>query len=251
MFSASFEAGGAILKKIVEIIKDKEHIPEGVLFVSQDGITLQSMDSSHVALVDLFIRPNAALSFECNNTYRLGINFDALSKIFKCSISTGICILHYDPKEQNDILTITFEGGKKAAFEMKLLDIDSERMNVPETTHECQQIIDALDIQKIIKDMSVFSEDVTISRNVRNLVFTSNGESTNASVELIVAETYTGKYSGQYSLKYLSWFAKASSLCEEALFALDKQQPLLIQFQNDMMCLKFFLASKVSDDELV
>lgn len=247
MFSASFPNGGALLKKIIEIVKD--NIPEGVLTVSEEGLYFQSMDSSHVALVDLRINRIAATSFVCEGTHQLGINFDALSKIFKCATSVGTCILQYDGEEGNDVLNITFHGGKRAAFEMKLMDIETEMLSIPPNEQECQQMIESSELQKILKDLSVFSENVEISCSKNKLSFTSKGDTTNATVDLEVESSYEGTYKGEYSLKYLSWFAKASSLCDQTLLALDSNLPLLMQFEDSHLRLQFYLAPKVGDDD--
>lgn len=50
MFSATLE-NGAILKKIVEAIKDL--VQNVTLYVGENGISMQAMDATHVALVGL------------------------------------------------------------------------------------------------------------------------------------------------------------------------------------------------------
>merc|ERR1711924_95128 len=50
---------------------------------SEKGLQVQSMDSSHVALVSLLLRESAFADFKCDRATSLGMNIDSLCKIFK------------------------------------------------------------------------------------------------------------------------------------------------------------------------
>merc|ERR1712160_145879 len=50
---------------------------------SEKGLQVQSMDSSHVALVSLLLRESAFAEFKCDRATSLGMNVDSLGKIFK------------------------------------------------------------------------------------------------------------------------------------------------------------------------
>merc|ERR1711957_757452 len=50
---------------------------------SEKGLQVQSMDSSHVALVSLMLRESAFSEFKCDRSTSLGMNVDSLSKILK------------------------------------------------------------------------------------------------------------------------------------------------------------------------
>merc|ERR1711994_878116 len=47
------------------------------------GLQVQSMDSSHVALVSLLLRESAFADFKCDRPTSLGMNVDSLAKILK------------------------------------------------------------------------------------------------------------------------------------------------------------------------
>lgn len=248
MFTISFAKGGEILKKIVETLKEKDHVPEASIVVSEEGIFLQSMDTAHVAVVDLLIRPAATQSYECEGSHSLGISFEALSKILKCSFATGTCQLNFT-EEKPDVLEIKFLGSKKASFELKLMDIESERMELPdEPSHTCQMYLDSAELQKVYKDMSTFSDDVLIKIFKNELSFCANGESANGNVSFDV-ECETEPVESLFNLKYLQWFARGSTLCDEVLLAVDNENPLLMQFEDDFIKLRFYLAPKSMDTE--
>lgn len=73
--STMFEARlvqGSILKKVLEALKDL--ITEACWDVSSSGISLQSMDSSHVSLVQLTLRSDGFDSYRCDRNLAMGVN---------------------------------------------------------------------------------------------------------------------------------------------------------------------------------
>ena len=59
-----------ILKKIMDALKDL--IKEAVWDVSAQGLSLQSMDSSHVSLVQVTLRTEGFEAFRCDKNIALG-----------------------------------------------------------------------------------------------------------------------------------------------------------------------------------
>lgn len=250
MFTATFPNGGVFLKKIFQILKDD--IPDAVFTVGEDGIAIQSMDQSHVALVNIFIHSSAADSYECQGNYDLNIRCDTVLKVLNCAPTNGTCIISYDDTNHPDIVKIVLESASnKKTFEVKLLTSENnERVAIPDDMdHQCSVMIDTEELQRCIKDVIAFSEDVTIVRNGDLLSFRGKGTSANASVDMTLRENFEGTLSVTFSLKYLSWFSKAALICSEATLAFDKVFPLLLHFQNDIVDMKFFLAPKMNEDE--
>jgi len=67
-----------LLKKVVDAMKD---LCKDVNFdVSEKGLQVQSMDSSHVALVSLLLRESAFADFKCERPTTLGMNVDSLGQ---------------------------------------------------------------------------------------------------------------------------------------------------------------------------
>jgi len=80
MFEAKL-AEGVVLKKIVEAIKDL--VTDVNIDCQPTGISLQAMDSSHVALVALTLSSEGFEKFRCDKPMTLGLNIGNLSKVMK------------------------------------------------------------------------------------------------------------------------------------------------------------------------
>lgn len=71
MFEARL-AQGSMLKKVIDSIKDL--VENGNIECQESGITLQAMDSSHVALVALQLKKDGFEPYRCDRNISLGLN---------------------------------------------------------------------------------------------------------------------------------------------------------------------------------
>ena len=94
---------------------------------------LQAMDSSHVSLCSLNLRSDMFDHFRCDRGVSLGLNLANMSKILKCMGNDDVVTLKSE--DEGDTLTMMFEAednSRISDFEMKLMDIDSEHLGIPE-----------------------------------------------------------------------------------------------------------------------
>ena len=80
MFEAKL-SDGTILKKIIEAIKDL--VTDVNIDATPTGLSLQAMDSSHVALVNLHLSMDGFEKYRCDRNLTLGISITNLAKVMK------------------------------------------------------------------------------------------------------------------------------------------------------------------------
>jgi len=111
MFEARLDQG-SVLKKILESIKDL--VSESNFDCSNDGISLQAMDSSHVSLVALLLRADGFKEYRCDRNISLGINLTSMSKILKCAGPEDVVTLKAN--DNGDTVTFMFESPSKSSL---------------------------------------------------------------------------------------------------------------------------------------
>ena len=79
MFQAKLSEG-ILLKKLIESIKDL--VTDINLDITSTGISLQAMDSSHVALVTLNLSSDGFEEYRCDKQMTLGVSVANLAAIF-------------------------------------------------------------------------------------------------------------------------------------------------------------------------
>merc|ERR1712183_1040861 len=142
---------------------------------SEKGLQVQSMDSSHVALVSLLLRESAFADFKCDRPTSLGMNIDSLSKIFGPSDSLKL-------KWENDADTLNFQcensqDDRIADFDLKLMQIESEHMEIPEQQYKVVVRLPSGEFQKICKDLKEFGETMQVSASKEGIKFSVAGDS--------------------------------------------------------------------------
>jgi proliferating cell nuclear antigen len=97
---------GKVFKQIIEAIKDL--VQDANIDCSEQELTIQSMDSSHVSLVAVALQSSGFELFRCDRSISLGFNSANMAKILKCAGGDDIITLKAD--DDGDTLTLMFES---------------------------------------------------------------------------------------------------------------------------------------------
>merc|ERR1712040_30622 len=138
---------------------------------------VQSMDSSHVALVSLLLRESAFSDFKCERPTSLGMNVDSLAKILKmCSPNDSLKVRW---QSGADNVNFQCEGGdddRIADFDLKLMQIESEHMEIPEQHYKVVARLPSAEFQKICRDLKEFGETMQVSASKEGIKFSVSGD---------------------------------------------------------------------------
>jgi len=248
-----------LLKKVVDAMKD---LCKDVNFdCSEKGLQVQSMDSSHVALVSLLLRESAFSEFKCDRPTSLGMNVDSLAKILKMCGTTDSLKLRW--RSDADIVSFQCESGEEdriADFDLKLMQIESEHMEIPEQHYKVSAKLPSAEFQKICRDLKEFGETMQVKASKEGITFSVQGdvgagnvmlkpresEKPEEKVTLTVHEPVTATF----ALRYLVNFAKAAPLCGAVELGLGPDAPLLVKYdleKTDNGYMQFYLAPKIDE----
>jgi len=248
-----------LLKKVVDAMKD---LCKDVNFdCSEKGLQVQSMDSSHVALVSLLLRESAFSDFKCDRATSLGMNVDSLGKIFKMCGPTDSLKL----KWQNEADTVNFqcesgEDDRIADFELKLMQIESEHMEIPEQQYKVVAKLPSAEFLKVCRDLKEFGETMQIQASKDGIRFSVQGDVGTGNVVLKPREaekpedrvtlTVHESVTATFALRYLVTFAKAAPLCSTVELGLGPDSPLSVKYELENAengYMQFYLAPKIDE----
>ncbi|KAI8907479.1 hypothetical protein PhCBS80983_g04027 [Powellomyces hirtus] len=252
-------AKAAILKKLLDAIK--ELVTDANFDCNDSGIALQAMDNSHVALVALMLRSQGFEHFRCDRNHSLGISLASLSKVLKCAGNDDM--LTIKSEEDGDILQLVFESPSSdtiSEYDLKLMDIDSEHLGIPDTAYDAVVKMPSVAFQRICRDLSNLSESVSIEVDKEGIRFSAAGEMGNGNTRIKqgsavddegVATTIELNQSVNltFSLKYLSNFTKATPLSDTVSLNMSADVPLLVEYKvSEIGYIRYYLAPKIGDD---
>jgi proliferating cell nuclear antigen len=93
------------------------------------------MDNSHVALVSMLLRSEGFDPYRCDRNVALGVNLNSFAKVLRSAQNDDIITIKAE--NTSDTLNLVFESPKQeqmSEYDMKLRDIDSEHMGIPEVS---------------------------------------------------------------------------------------------------------------------
>ncbi|KAJ0553146.1 putative proliferating cell nuclear antigen, PCNA [Helianthus annuus] len=216
---------GSLLKKVMESIKDL--VNDANFDCSATGFSLQAMDSSHVALVSLLLRSEGFEHYRCDRNLSMGMNLGNMAKMLRCAGNDDIVTIKAD--DGGDCVTFMFESpnqDKIADFEMKLMDIDSEHLGIPEAEYEAIVRMPSSEFARICKDLSSIGDTVVISVTKEGVKFSTKGDIGTANIvcrqntsvdkpeEATIIEMQT-PVSLTFALRYMNSFTKATPLASQ------------------------------------
>ena len=128
------------------------------------------MDSSHVSLCAMVMRSEGFDHYRCDKTLSLGVNTANLGKLLKCAGNEDVITLKSE--DDTDNLTLHFESQSQdrvSEFELKLMDIESEHLGIPDTEYKCNVRLPAAEFQRIIRDLGILGDSCKFLFLILNL----------------------------------------------------------------------------------
>ncbi|KAF7153639.1 hypothetical protein RHSIM_Rhsim01G0234300 [Rhododendron simsii] len=251
---------GGLLKKVLESIKDL--VNDANFDCSATGFSLQAMDSSQVAVVALLLRPEGFERYWCDRNISMGMNLNNMAKMLKCAGNDDIITLKAE--DGSDTVTFMFESptqDKIADFEMKLMDINSERLGFPEADYHAIVRMPSSEFARICKDLSSIGNTVVISVTKEGVRFSTRGDIGTANVvcrqntavdkpeEATIIEM-NEPVSLTFGLRYMNSLTKATPLSNTVTLSLSSGLPAVVEYRiAEMGYIRFYLAPKIEEDD--
>jgi proliferating cell nuclear antigen len=255
---------GSILKKLMDSIKDL--VDSANFDCSSTGISLQAMDSSHVSLVTLLLREEGFNHYRCDRSLALGISIASLTKVLKCAGNDDMISLK--AKDNSDNVSFIFESPKQnriSHFSLKLMDIDSEHLGIPDTDYKCVVKMPSAEFQRICKEIAIIGDTVKISATKDGVKFGVVGDMGTGSIickqdpsvddeDDSVQIKLEESISLTFALRYLNFFSKATPLSKTVTLKLSPDVPLVVEYKitnddTEMGNLCFYLAPKIEEED--
>lgn len=237
-------------KAVFEVLKDI--LNDVNIYFKKDGIQIITLDTARSALVDMFLRAENFEEYVCEEDIIAGVNIANTFKLLKTITNNDVITMSITSKEYIDI-SIQNEGKKSITkFQLKLLDIDEDQIELPDVDISVVTTMPSIDFQRMCRDMNNVANDVTITRRGKHFTVKCEGDFANQETTIECNDDTCKEgleLSGVYSLKYLNIFTKATGMCSTVQILQEKENTFLVLKYNvaNLGELKFYLAVKTDD----
>ncbi len=245
VFSAR-TSGSDDLKAIISAISTL--VEEATFVATAEGITFRGMDPSHVALIDISWPNSAFEKFECDSDVKFGVRIDEFSKLIKrADKKDGIAI----SISGDNMLLVSIGTNKK--YKMRLIESSATDTPLPKITYDARIEIATPAFEKILGDVQVVSDYLTIGAAEAKAEFSGRGDSGEVSIDVekdnadLQGLDVKAASEGTYSLEYLNPVVKAvSSAAGTVTCEFSDAKPLRIEFKvANIGRIHFYLAPRV------
>jgi len=249
------------------IFKNLKNISTDVeMHVQENRIYIQGMDSGHVCLFEIEIKSFWFNEYKFDGVdLRLGINCELIHKIINCKGDNQNIRLKTDDVDKLNITLYPSEGqsGITKEFELTLMDIDQELLEVPVVDYDADIEILSSDLANIVSQLSLFGRDLTVNCGEK-IIFKGSGElgSMNAIIEedqiCMYAIAEDTNVNLAFSMDYLVKMVAFSKLNAITKIHFGTEYPMKLQYDLDFPMdqtdddevqnyIRFFLAPKIED----
>lgn len=228
----------------------KEVLLETTLHFDSTGIRILTIDKNKSAFVYLKLEASKFDTYYCPKQMSISISLIKFYKLLK-SVNTNDIITFFITKDDEEKLGIKIENKEKkfsSISKIKLIDLNDENIDIPSTRFENIFQIQCNDFQKFIRDFKDSYDTVNIYTKNNGNTFSIVAIGNETEQEIIIGENNDNLdrvFIGNYELRYLHMFCKASGMCPIVEILVKENHPLILIYSvADLGTIKLGLSPK-------
>jgi proliferating cell nuclear antigen len=227
-------------------------VDEATFEATVEGISFRGMDPSHVALIDIHWPNSAFEAYECDTALKFGVRVDEFSKMIRRADKKDAVEITVG---DDSMLHIKISNSYRREYKMRLIESSASSTPLPKLTFNSKVVLTAGAFDKILSDVQIISEYISIESEPKKVEFSGKGDSGEADIILDSGSEGLEELSIQedskatYSLDYLSKITKAVSTVGGSIAAeYSNKMPLRLEFRvANVGRIHFYLAPRVQD----
>jgi len=184
-----------------------------------------------------------------------------MAKILKCASNDDVLTLKAE--DNGDTVIFMFESAKQdkiSDFELRLMNIDAERLAIPDTEYKATIQMPAAEFQRICRDLTIIGDTVIVSATKEGVKFSVSGDIGTGNITCRQTNDVDTKEDDSttielqepvqltFALRYLNFFTKATAISSRVRLSMSKDVPLVVEYRMELGYIKYYLAPKIEDD---
>ena len=186
---------------------------------------------------------------------------ESIAKVLKCaSVHDTVTLKAEDEGETLNLVFENNEADRISDFEIKLVELEAEHLEIPEEEAQAVITMGAGDFQRICRDLITLGDACAIAVTKEGVRFSVSGDVGKGSVMLHPHDSVEGNagvhidmrevIEQRFALRYLGMFTKATPLANNVKLSLTVDMPMKIEYEVEGVgSLCFYLAPKMDDEE--
>lgn len=232
------------VEKFVTIFSNLKGFTEFItLRLETQKLFVQGMDSSHISMFEINLSHDWFDEYTIEKEIVIGISTDTLHKILSTRKSQhGIIFKNINQENLTiSLFDVNNINPKKKMypkeFNLSLVDLDIEEMNVPEQDHDVDIEFQSKQLKSLLDEVVLFNDSVSFTCNDDSVVFKCKNDicsfQTDIPTEQLSYFSYREAPSLSFNVKYLHIFLQFHKLNENVWLHLNENSPLRCRYILD------------------
>ena len=236
------------IRSVFEVLKDI--INDVNVYFRPDGVTILTLDNARVTLVHMHLNAENFEEYDCPVEIVAGLNITNTHKLLKSMSNNDTLTIDIADRDYMRLIIENVAKKTSTTYSLKLLDINEDELDVPEIEMDVITTMPSVDFQRVTRDMSNLSNEITIVREGNLLELSCKGDIADQKTVIEYGNEQAVKRTGNiFSLKYINLFTKATGMCSSVQLMQDSTQenmPIIFRYTiANLGEIKFYLAPKV------
>lgn len=225
----------------------------------EEGVFIQTMDSSHISIFELNLPKSWFDEYELNESTTIGIHSSILYKILHSRDKDHQLNLNM-PSSGHDKLNLDFTSTNPKVFnrnyEISLMDIESDQLQIPEIEYDAEFSLPSYNFAQLIDDFKMFGNTLEVKCSEENISLNATSQETGKMhvdipiddiLSYAINEDQTLKQS--FSIDHLQNICSYHKISKEMEINLKAENPIKINYplDEDNAYIRFYLAPKIDD----
>ena len=177
----------AMLKKVLEVVANISEM--GIMRFGPEGLFLQTMDLSHVCLVEIRVPPDWFESYMCENSTTLTPSFKMLVKMLGCIEAGQRAWLRQSLKEGDNSWELELSGSNSVftkRFHIPQYTLDDEQLEIPVLSSDVDFCMASGNWSKIVDELSMFGEIVKVHCGEKGTTLSTREQSEDVAMSCLI-----------------------------------------------------------------
>lgn len=229
----------------------------------KDRLYIQSIDKSHVCLAYIDIKSNWFTNYECIKPTKVTVDAQYFAVLMNYALKHDSIEIKFDNEIEPDKIYINFLNNKDIAnkkgsydhfFELKLIDLDEDGLEIPEVEYSVEFEIDTKKFIEVISELYTIGQNLNIVCNEDKVELNSNGDSAKLKVNIPIndlneyAINEGEELNISFSLNHIYKMCCSLKIAPTIELSLSSEYPLSLKYKlGEDSKVVFFIAPKIYD----
>lgn len=229
-------------------------VDEATFNLTSEGITLRSMDPSHVAMIDIKWPKVAFKEYSSQENLKIRINIGGMLKLLKRVKSEEILELGYNSETRK--VNMTISGAVKKNYIIPTLEMAEEETPTPKLDFKSSIKITSNTLREIIEDLQEVSDNINLEANKDCFIASATTSVSSAKIEIekgseaLIDLNVEESSKSTFNLNYLAEMVKAGSNTSEiSNIQFSTNMPIRLEFPlTENGSLSYYLAPRIDTE---